>query len=247
MQRGYWFVAALILTLVAGCGEPQVDLTYSTDGNDLIVQADSTGGLVPEAFRQSHIPLFRLYGDGRVIWTQWAGSRTEVWEGTLSQAEIAALLKWIADEGFFGLEAHYTVKNPPTDMPNDCVRVNLVDTQKTVCEYYDGAPKAFEMIYGRLTSGGGVTSVHPYEPASGWVMAEAITWDPAPDGIPWPESLAPSPSGMGEGTWVEDRTLAYLWQERLERGPWMVYQDGEGYYGLVLQVPGLMPEAPQEP
>jgi hypothetical protein len=52
---------------------------------------------------------------------------------------------------------------------------------------------------------------------------------------------------MGERQWVEGDLLEFLWQGRLELGPWMVYDEGDDLYGLVLQVPGLMPEAPAAP
>lgn len=247
MYRGYVVLLALGVILLAGCGGPKVDLTYPSGAADLIIQADSAGGFVPEAYVQSHIPVFRLYGDGRVIWTEWQDGRTSVWQGRLTDDEITALLEWIADQRFFGLKNHYTIKNPPTDLATECVRVNLVDQEKTVCEYYDGAPKAFGMIYSRLRTGAGVTDFEPYQPEIGWVIVEPITWNPGPEASAWPESLVPSPSTMGEGVWVEGETLAFLWQARLEEGPWLVYEDGDERFGLVLQVPGLMPQAPEGP
>jgi hypothetical protein len=242
-----WLALAVLVLLLAACGGPQVDLTYSTSAEEVIIQADSTGGLVPLAYEQSHIPEFRLYGDGRAVWSDWQDGRHIVWEGRLSAGEIDGLLEWMADEGFFGMDDHYTVKDKPLDLPTVCVAANLVNEQKRVCEYYDGAPPAFGEIYGRLRSGAGVADAQPYKPEIAWVIVEPVTWDEPLEPIPWPEFLAPSPSGMGEGTWVDGEALAYLWQGRLDYGPWVVYSDGEGRYGLILQVPGLMPRAPEVP
>jgi hypothetical protein len=244
-----WYVWTLALTvfLLGGCAGPKVDLTYPTGADDLVIQANSTGGLVPDAYIQSHIPAFRLWGDGRVIGTEWKDGQASVWEGHLTAEEIAALLEWIADKGFFRMDNHYTVKNPPLDLPTDSVRVNLVSGEKTVGEYYDGAPRAFGEIYGRLRAGAGASDVHPYQPGIGWVIVEPITWDTTREPVPWPDSLTPVPSEMGEGIWVEGDLLAFLWQGRLEQGPWMVYEVGGEPYGLVLQVPGLMPAAPEAP
>jgi hypothetical protein len=247
MMRGTRWLALFSLVLLAACGGPKVDLTYSPAADEVIVQADSTGGLVPLAYEQSHIPDFRLYGDGRAVWSDWQDVRNVIWEGHLSADEIDALLAWMADEGFFSMDPHYTVKNKPLDLPTDCVAANLVNEQQRVCEYYDGAPQAFGEIYGRLRSGAGASDAQPYQPEIAWVIVEPVTWDEPLEPIPWPESLAPSPVGMGEGTWVEGDVLAYLWQSRLGFGPWVVYSDGEARYGLVLQVPGLMPQAPEAP
>jgi hypothetical protein len=244
--RGY-ILLALNTLLLLGCGQPTVDLTYPTGAGDLIVEADSSGGFVPEAYVQSHIPLFRLYGDGRVVWSEWQDGRANVGEGRLSGAEIADLLDWIADKRFFAMEQHYTVENPPTDLPSDCVRVKLAQVQKTVCQYAGGAPKAFGEIFGRLVAGAGASEKRPYEPDGAWALVEPITWESAAEATLWPESLAPSLSAMGERQWVEGDLLEFLWQGRLELGPWMVYDEGDDLYGLVLQVPGLMPEAPAAP
>lgn len=247
MDPLHYLLLLLATALLAGCGQPDVDLTYPTGADDLIILADSTGGYVPLAYMESHIPEFRLYGDGRAVWAQWRDGHTEVWEGYLTSEEITALLEWIVDEGFFGLKDFYAPPNPPTDLPTDCVRVDLVNAQKTVCEYHSGAPKAFWAVYGRLRSGADASEVHPYQPEIGWITAEPITWDTNAESVAWPESLIPSPSEIGEGVWVEGEVLAFLWQGRLEQGPWMVYEEAGQHYGLVLQVPGLMPQAPEAP
>jgi hypothetical protein len=242
-----WLTLILPIALVARCGQADIDLTYPTGTQDLVIVADSEGGYVPEAYVQSHIPLFRLYGDGYAVWSEWQDGQTSVWEGLLAPDEITALLEWIAGRRFFGLDGYYAPKNPPTDLPTDCVRVQLVNEQKSVCEYHSGAPRAFGEVYGRLTSGAGASEVTAYQPEIGWVIVEPITWATSGEADTWPGSLEPAPSAMGEGMWVEGEVLAFLWQGRLEQGPWMVYKDGEELYGLVLQVPGLMPQAPQAP
>jgi hypothetical protein len=242
-----WLTLMLPAILMARCGQADVDLTYPTGADNLVILADSEGGYVPEAYVQSHIPLFRLYGDGYVVWSEWQDGQTSVWEAHLAPDEITALLEWLMERRFFRLDGLYAPKNPPTDLPTDCVRVQLVNEQKTVCEYHSGAPKAFWEVYSHLRSGAGASAENSYQPEIGWVIVEPITWATSGDAIVWPESLAPAPSAMSDGAWVEGEMLAFLWQGRLEQGPWMVYEEGEDLYGLVLQVPGLMPQAPEAP
>ena len=52
-----WRLLTLLLMAVGlvGCGQSDVDLTYPTGADDLIVQASSTGGLVPIAYTDSYI------------------------------------------------------------------------------------------------------------------------------------------------------------------------------------------------
>jgi hypothetical protein len=245
MHRWYTAAAVLMGCILAGCGQPKVDLAYSTNPDDVIVQATSTGGLVPEAYVQSYIPGFRLYGDGRVVWSNWSDGQTSVQQANMTAEEMSVLVAWIAGKGFFGMKNLYIPKNPPTDLPNDCVRVNPMNEQKIVCEYYEGAPKKWWEIYGHLRRGADVTGYQPYQPMKGRVIGELITWGEPQDAVAWPESLTPRPADMPEGEWVEGEALDFLWQGRLEQGPWMIYEDGGEYYGLVLQVPGLMPEAPK--
>jgi hypothetical protein len=241
-----WYIAAIALLVVAltGCGQPEIDLTYSKNPEDVIVQATSTGGYVPDAYVSSYIPEFRLYGDGRVVWSVWKDGLTLVQQGYLTDEEVSALLDWIAGMGFFGMKNQYTAKNAPTDLPNDCVRVNIMNEQKTVCEYSGGAPKKWSEVYGHLRQGADVANYQPFRPTIGWVSGEVITWGNPQDTASWPESFAPRPKDMMEGVWVEGETLETLWQGRLEQGPWMIFEDGQEHYGLVLQVPGLMPESP---
>jgi len=247
MQK--WILANLVplVAILTGCGQPKVNLTYPTGVNDLIIQASSTGGLVPDAFLWSYIPEFRLYGDGRVVWSQWQDGRTHVWEGTLTANEVTDLLEWIASKGFFGMEHHYSVKNPPTDLPTDCVSVNVAEGKRTVCEYHDGAPRGFGEIEGRLRAGADARDVHAYVPEIGWVVVEPITWDSTREPVAWPQELTPDPLAMGSGTWVKGEVLDFLWEGRLEQGPWMVYKVGNERYGLVLQIPELMLQAPEAP
>jgi hypothetical protein len=245
MHAKLWILLILV-ALLAGCGQPAVDLTYPAAAGDLIVQATSSGGFVPEAYRQSYIPEFRLYGDGRVLWAHEQDGRTEVREGRISPDEVTDLLAWIVDQGFFDLDDHYTVDEAPTDHASDCVRVHLTAMQKSVCEYYDGAPEAFDKVFGRLWNGANLPNLQPYQPESGWVMAQRIDWDYSGEAAPWPEEVAPAPSQIGQGRWVEGPALALLWQNRMEQGPRMVFEEQSAKYGLVLQVPGLMPEAPSK-
>jgi predicted small lipoprotein YifL len=242
-----WSLLALALALLAGCGGPGPDLSYPAEADHLLVEADTAGGLVPPAYAENHIPAFRLYGDGRVVWTDQEGPRMSVWQGHLSPEKTQELLAWMADDGYFRMDDFYTVENPPTDLPTRCIRVYLADQSKSVCEYFDGAPETFDQIYGLLQSGAGATDVVTFEPQIGWVTAEPLTWETGSEMVVWPEVLSPALPAMTGGIWVDGPTLEFLWRNRLEQGPLMVFEELGDRYQVTLQIPGLMPRAPSLP
>jgi len=244
-----WLLLTLLALPLAACGGQgeNIDLNYDTGAGTVVVEADSAGGFVPEAFVRGHIPGFRLYGDGRVIWTEQAGLGEAVHEGHLAPQEVADLLAWIAERGFFEMDDFYTVENAPTDMPSDCVAVHLAAQDKRVCEYFDGAPEAFGEIYDRLQAGAGASDVTDYQPQIGWAVSELLTWDSGAEAIAWPESLTPVPAALVGGGWIEGETLDFVWQHRLEQGPFTIFEASGDAYLVVLQVPGLMPQAPPAP
>lgn len=74
---------ALVLLLLAACGAQGPDLSYPAEADHLLIEADTAGGLVPPTYAENHIPAFRLYGDGRIVWTGQEGPRMNVWQVTL--------------------------------------------------------------------------------------------------------------------------------------------------------------------
>ena len=237
----------LALVVLVACGAQGPDLAYPAEAGHLLIEADTAGGLVPPTYAENHVPAFRLYGNGRVVWTDLEGPGMNVWQGHIAQEKIQDLLAWMTDEGYFRMEEYYTVENPPTDLPTQCIRLYLMDEGKSVCEYFDGAPEALDQIYDLLHSGAGATEVTKYTPQIGWAVAEPMTWETGSEVIAWPEALSPALSAMAGGVWVEGRTLEFLWQNRLEQGPLMVFEEYAERYQVTLQIPGLMPRAPSPP
>jgi hypothetical protein len=246
------FVLMTVLTLaviLAGCGPANSarEWSYSTDARHVLIEADTRGGFVPVEVAVSHIPDLRLYGDGRVIWSEKSDDgATTVWEGRLSDQEIRALLDWMDEQGYFEMEEFYTVDNAPTDLPSSCIAVALQDQSHRVCEYFDGAPAAFDEIYQRLHEGAGATGAQNFEPEIAWVSAHGVPGIAPEEAIAWPEGLSPAPSAFGEGMWVEGEALDFLWSNRLEPGP-MFFQESGSVYVIVLQIPGVTPDAPPAP
>jgi Ca-activated chloride channel family protein len=242
-----WQFLADLVEQIADLFRGEVDLAYPVGADDLVIEAGTRGGLVPPQIEANHIPGFRLYGDGRAVWIEEKDRGISVWEGRLDTGEIDALLRWMQGQGFFGMDELYTGENPPMDLPTSCIRVHLVEQSRSVCEYYQGAPEAFDEIYRRLQAGAGASDVHAYQPEIAWAVAERLEWDAGGEVIAWPELLSPALSALEGGAWVEGETLAFLWRNRLEQGAWMIYEELGDRYTMVIQVPGLVPGAPSAP
>ena len=185
-----------------------------------------------------------------MIWVeQSGGGERRVLEGRLTTDELKALLQRIADDGFFGWTDNYADYSV-TDMASQCLSVELTSESKSVCEYYKGTPKAFHELYAYLADGAGVTGTD-YVPARGYLTAipQAYSGQPAPPvDLHWPAaSLRFSLSEVVNGKWVEGEALELAWRVVNMKLWGGVVQDGDVYYQLTVQIPGVSQNEPLAP
>lgn len=252
-RRHLAFVALTALTLAAlacnALSTPGPEVTWDTSPDKVIIRATFCCGLVPQGYALNYIPDVQVWGDGRLIWVQTSnGGERRVLVGHLSESEMKALLQRVVDEGFFGWKdnyADYTV----TDMPSQCLSVEFATQSKSVCEYYQGAPQAFHELYAYVAGGAGTTGAD-LVPAKGYLTAYPQTFSgPAPQAdLHWPAaSLGFSLSEAAGGKWVEGEALELAWRVVNTKLWGGVVQDGEAYYQLTVQVPGVSQNAPPAP
>ncbi len=225
---------------------PRPEVRWDSDPQALIMRGNFCCGFVPQLVPFNYIPDFQIYGDGRIIWTEYddnSGARS-VFVGQLSEAEMTAILQSLVDAGFFGWKDRY--EDPlVADASEQCLIVNLESQQKTVCEYVEGAPEAFHAIYDELSAGAGADG-EPYIPeqglltshpidASGFDNIESIRsteWSEAAAGF----SLS---AATDEGAWVEGAALESAWAA-VNANPWSGWAvEGDSYYQLTIQIPGV--------
>lgn len=144
-------------TLPPSTPEPeQMVIAYDRDPRGLLLEADVTGGLSP-APRGAHVPTFRLYGDGFVV---FAGERTPLSTGLdavvrigyLSDSAIQSLLGYLNQVGFFSLNSFYQPRPSPQDLVTERITVYL-RTAKTVRVYGPGligTPQTFSYAFDRI-------------------------------------------------------------------------------------------------
>jgi hypothetical protein len=154
----------------------QTLIAYDRNPRAILVEADIVGGLAPVP-REAHVPLFRLYADGFVV---FAGEQTPlstgldavVRTGYLAETDIQQLLAFLRDSGFYGLDAYYEPKPVPADLATGHITVNL-NKAKTVQVYAPGlqnTPKAFYDAFGSILHSIPETS-KTFAPNEGYLVA----------------------------------------------------------------------------
>jgi hypothetical protein len=229
----------------AAAPSPQVNWDSSPEA--LIVSVTNCCGFTPEFVTLNYIPEAQIWGDGRMIWTQFEeGKGREVLQGTLTSEQMTALLQEAVDEGFFGWEEMYTSPMAPSDMPTKCIAIQLMDESKKVCEYYEGAPEAFHTFYENMGDGLGLSG-EDYIPGRGYLKsypnpgdggAEIPEWDPQAAGISLADAV--------EGAWIEGPAAQMAW-EVINQTPFGAsVREGDQSYTISLQIPGVSLQAPPQ-
>jgi hypothetical protein len=247
--------AAFIALAAAACGalnppSPTPAAAWNADPQAVVIRATLCCGFVPQAYALNYIPDATVWGDGRIVWAQPGndGAR-RVLEARLTSDEMQALLRRALDDGFFGWQESYADYSV-TDLPSKCLSVEITGQSKTVCEYYRGAPEAFHALYAHVAGGAGASGAE-YVPDKGYLTAypQSFPNPPAPNEVfHWPAgSLDFSLKEAEGGKWIEGEALKLAWRV-VNGNVWAnVAQDGDQYYQLVVQVPGLSQNAPPEP
>ena len=256
MSKKYFIGGAVCALVLAGLAcntlvPPRPEVNWDTRPEARIVRGTFCCGFVPEMVYQNYIPDVQIWGDGRMIWTQSssANGQRRVLEAQLTPGEMTQLLQRAVDDGFFGWKDNYADYSV-TDMPSQCLSIELSSVSKSVCEYYTGAPKAFHTLYAYLADGAGLSGAD-FVPTRGYLKSELQNYggQPAPPvSLQWPaDSLGFSLSEATNGKWVEGEALAFAWRV-VNENPWgETIQDGEDYYQITVQIPGVNQVEPPTP
>ncbi|HLF91213.1 MAG TPA: hypothetical protein VI451_19870 [Anaerolineales bacterium] len=228
---------------------PRPEVVWNHDPETLILSGTYCCGFTTPLVPLNYIPDFQIWGDGRYIWVEYSNNDTmrHVLEGKLSEEQLTSLLEKIVNAGFFGWEDRYA-NQLVSDLADQCMTVHLESTSKTVCEYSEGAPETFHSLYDSLKGGSGVTGTE-YTPTSGYLTAFAYPTDAArptsENDILWPEdSFFPLSDAVDQGVWVEGDAVLLAWQA-VNADPWSAtVRQGDTFFSVALQVPGLSMNQP---
>ncbi len=241
------FVAGLACNTLA---PPRPAVAWDPDPNALIVSGTFCCGLVPYHIVENYVPAVQIWGDGRIVWVDQnnAGSR-RVLTATLTPAQLTALVQQFVDAGFFGWDANYGDYSI-TDGATQCLSVALTSITKQVCEYYSGAPAAFQDLYATATGGAGAAGVD-VAPVQGYVIAYPQVFQTPPTAetyLNWPAaSLGVSLADNAGGQWLEGEALVFAWRV-VNSDNWQpLVREGDAYYLLSVLVPGVTQTDPPTP
>lgn len=149
---------------------------YERNPRAIVVEADVWGG-ASSALRGSHVPLFRLYGDGLVVFAGAnaplsTGLDAVVRTGYLSDAEIQNLLAHLNQVAFLNLRDYYEPRPKPPDAAT--AYINVYQTRlKSVRVYapdHESTPVAFTEAFKRIL----LTipaNAQTYTPTSGYLQS----------------------------------------------------------------------------
>ena len=248
-MRLFAIIGALALAALA-CNTllpPRPPLEWNPDPTNLVVQASSSGGMLPDP---NNVPGARLWGDGRLVWAEFdsSGGRL-VQTRTLTPDEMRALLQRIENDGFFGWKDQYS-PGQVFDAPSTCVTVWLTSQSKSTCEILSGAPAGFERLYADLASGAGQAgndlapergyfSVMSLGPAAGAGSGPVTDWPGEALGLPLDQALG--------GVWIEGAALQAAWQAVNANSLYPLLREGDTLYTARLLAPGVTLADPPEP
>ncbi len=249
-------IAVVLLLMLAACGSSPASeatpvsppLEYDSSAGVLVIEADTTGGLVPPPAGR-HVAEVSIYGDGLVVLGSeesdpLVGTDRAVTVGHLEGEAVSQLLTVIASAGFFALDDRYMPSPAPPDMPWRQVTVYLAGGSKTVSIYpfdYTGAPEGFREVYDALVSVE-LPDATPFVPSAGTLTSTdlgAISELPAGTGnqvAPWDTPLVGiSLREAGQGISLEGEQYGVVEEFllRYPRGQLFGSQEGEAYRVLL--------------
>ncbi len=135
---------------VINLGRRDPDCDYEPSFGTLVLSVDTRGGFVPASHAINHITHTRIYGDGKVVYTDPADGDRVIYAGTLSEAQICALFKLLAEKGFWAMRPNYIAPNAPTDLPSAYIVARRRGQRPKTVSSYGGAlsaPPGFMEIY----------------------------------------------------------------------------------------------------
>lgn len=231
---------------------PKPEVLWDTSPENLIVSATFWGGYTSETVKINYIPDAQIWGDGRIIWTHFdSDGKRSVLVGKLTTDQMMAWLQQAVDQGFFGWQELFISPLPLSDLPTQCLFIELKSHSRKVCEYEVGAPQAFHDLYDDLASGLQMDG-EDYKPSKGYLLVESMGSADAPaeksDVPDWDSASMGMPLSQGNGVWIEGGALEAAW-DLVNANPWgaSVVNDGEVIYQISLQIPGLsMTEPPTQ-
>ncbi len=220
---------------------------------NIIFRADVEGGYAADSIRgKRDVPNCTIYGDARVVWVNELDPfRREVLYDRLAPAVIADYIAYLTINERIYTFATPTAAVPVYDAVVETIRINVngIDQRTDGFSGWDGDDDWFRRVLAACRSLSGTPIL--FEPTNGWMSAievpyvqenPALTWDVAVTGLDLGESAA-----LDTPLWVTGAAAVQIWRAQNDQPSRFVFQQGERYFQVALQVPGISRNSPSAP
>lgn len=254
MTKRVWLLVLLVLTACSGSknstdNNAQSNLRrfdWDRSATSILFQIDEVATTSPEAMIKNTIPPCTIWGDGRLVWTNYVDGTNEVLESRLSDEQIRSFVEYIIGNGFYSWEDSIV---PPADFDpiRQTMTLNLYGEQHTVERYGDWEGNRYPVILQRC---GQLAEARALVVAQGgWIRAYEVEPSTSAIQTPWQRSAPVELATLvAEGTavWVEGYWAADIWD--ITRSVRIVHflERGKSYL-VSIEVPGISRAAPPAP
>lgn len=247
----------LVLLLVTACSGDDKNSDDAADSNlrrfdwdrsstAILFQIDEVATANTESMIKNSIPPCTIWGDGRLVWTNYVEGTNEVLESRLSDEQIRSFVEFVIGNGFYSWEDSIV---PPADFDpvRQTMTLNLYGEQHTVERYGDWDGNRYDLILERC---GTIAEARALVVAQGgWIRAYAVERSDSAIQTPWQRN---APIGLAElaeqGTpiWVEGYWAATIWEFTRSIRPVQFIERGNAYL-ISIEVPSISRAAPPAP
>ncbi len=257
-----WIVALGTLLLFTACQPPPTSeqgvnnsdpnvVVWTHDAQTALFRADIVGG---ESDFRAHniIPNCTIYGDNRIVWLNELGPfQIEVREDRLPDGAISAFVQYLTvNERVYTFDAllpeveQQSEINPVVETV--LINVNGIDHRADSLGGWD------RDWFPRVLNACKKLSQTPVlvAPSSGWLSAREIPFSPQPPLVLWDSAqmgISPASAPPDAPKWISGDGAASLWHTLHSLPSNMIFEDGDHYYEIALQVPGVTRDAPLAP
>lgn len=219
-------------------------VSYDHNSNAILVEADIEGGASP-ALHDAHVPLYRLYGDGLVVFAGEkaplaTGLDAEVRVGRLNDVQIQNLLGYLSQVRFLSLNSYYEPKPKPEGLATGRITVYL-SKAKTVRVYgldSSAAPQAFVDAFKRISEAVPTesTASTPTEAYLSALAAGSVTdFKDATRLVPWPTGTGIRLADAANGLTMSGAGYATIAKLFGDASPGSLFREGERVYRVRFQ------------
>lgn len=192
----------------------------------------------------NHIPEGTLYGDGRIVWVEYApgedGISRHVMEGRLTEDQMTAVLERFVTAGFFTWKDQYGGSLHRDGPPASILAVRLSTAQRSVV-VSGKPPRGFADLVALVSSGAGARG-HEYVPERAYLNAYPVSASHEGHLLSWPAeefSFGLRQVSDSVGRYVEGPPLEFAWRQVNAQPANPLAEDQGEVYLITLLVPGL--------